>query len=490
MTDKRPALLFVLALMAIGFTVTSLPASTAANGNYEVTVQEQPAGPGIGVYTATTGLLHPVTAAYGPQNVLFGGGAPSSSWTTLHSYTSGTAYTQRGGQTFQSGVTPPLFLEPFVVPGEEAVPVGTSGFRTHYRVTSSGTGNDDLDIFQTVAAIGTAFNDSAVEITTEIFNLGTSDVQIGVRYLLDFQIGSGDDGPGFQFRNPDGPVTVLEVDQMAPAADTFEVIDNNDPGDFACIFGPTNTPFPFFGVGGSVRGPTSLNPTAPTALQFVSWPHASGLPAKFSSFPAQDPFSYTIGPLDAATCVTSFDDSGANYFWGESQASAFTIAPGQSARTTAYLFAFLPGGNPQFPPVIEDDCSDGVDNDIDGMIDADDPDCDDLLVDLASFEVESARRGILLSWKTASEVDNAGFMVLRGISPAGPFLPMQSFLIPAKGSSFSGAAYELLDSQVRRKAVYYYKLVDVDLNGTMTEHGPVAGSWGKPAKAPGGRRNR
>ncbi len=484
-TSRRPSS-FVAAAALTLLAVSSVPAATATNGFYVVTVSDAPGGPGVGVYTAQTDVLHPVTAALGQQNVLFGGGSPSRSWTSIHSYTSSTTYSQRGSQVLQAGAPAPVLLEGFVVPGEAAVPVGTDGFMTHYRLSSTGGGaGDDLDIFQTVRAEGSVFNDSAVELSTQIFNLGASAVQIGIRYFLDFQIGGGDDGPNFQLRDPDGPVEVLEADYFFPAATTFEVIDNNDPSDFVCSLGPTNTPFPLFGVGGSVRGPASLQPTAPTTLQFVSWPHVSGLPAKLTNFAAQDAFFYSIGPLDAASCVVSHDDSAANYFWGETQGDSFTIGPGQSAMVTAYLFAFLPGQQPTFPVSVEN-CEDGLDNDGDGLVDGDDPDCSPLVVDLASFEVESTRRGILVSWKTASEIDNAGFQLLRGPSPAGPWLPLNHFLIPGKGSSVSGASYEFLD-RATRKAVFYYKLVDFDLSGLPTEHGPVAARWGKTASARQGR---
>jgi hypothetical protein len=482
-----PVYLLALGVLVVAPPASLLHAATAGNSFYEVSVIDLPGGAGIGVYTSTTGILHPVTSALGQQNVLFGGGIPSSSWTTIHSYTSNTTYTQRAGQTLQAGAPAPLLLEGFVVPGEEALPSGTEGFVTHYRVTSTGGGgNEDLDIFQTVRAVGAVFNDAAVEITTEVSNLGASDAQIGIRYLLDFQIGGGDDGPAFQFRNPDGLIEVLELDQTSPAADTFEMHDNNDPNDFLCSLSPVNTPFPLFGVGGSVRGPVSLQPTAPTTLQFVSWPHVSGLPGKISSFAAQDAFSYAIGSQDAATCTTSVDDSGANYFWGETQGTAFTIPAGHSARSTAYLFAFLPGQQPLFPIGVED-CNDGVDNDGDGLIDDDDPDCAPLVVDLASFETQEIRRGIKVTWSTASEIDNAGFLLLRGRSPTGPFVPVTPFLIPAKGSAISGASYEFEDRDVRRRTVYYYRLVDVEVSGLSTPHGPVAGSWGAP-KAPRGRR--
>jgi hypothetical protein len=42
-------------------------------------------------------------------------------------------------------------------------------------------------------------------------------------------------------------------------------------------------------------------------------------------------------------------------------------------------------------------------------------------------------------------------------------------LIPAQGAS-----YEFADSNVQNRKTYYYKLEDIDLNGTSTIHGPVS----------------
>jgi hypothetical protein len=480
--DPRLILRFPVALLLFGFGAGAVLAATAANGHYKVTVNDAYSGLGLGLYTATTDILHPVTFAYGPQNVLFGGGTPSSSWTSIHSFTSDTTYSARKGQSLVAGAPAPLILENYALAGEEAVPVGTTGFRTHYQILNAGSGggpNDDLDVFQTLNAVGTNFNDSAVEVTTEVFNISNHDVQIGIRYLLDFQIGSGDDGPSFQLKAPNGPVEVLEQNLNVPAATTFESIDNNDPSKFVCSFGPSNTPFPFFAVGGSVRGPARLSPTPPSLLQFVSWPNVSGLPGKSFFFDAPDAFFYSIGPEDAASCTISIDDSGVSYYWGDAQGNSFSLAPGQSAKVSAYLFAYLPGQPPMFPSSVED-CDDGIDNDGDGLIDVQDPDCQPLAVTLAAFEARSGRRGVDLTWTTATEQDNAGFLLMRAASPNGPYAPVSPFVMAAKGSAASGATYVYEDRAIRKHKVYYYKLVDVDLSGVRTDHGPVAAAVGTP----------
>src|SRR6478609_276934 len=64
----------------------------AGNDFYQVFVQSA-AAPGIGQYTVTTGPQHPVTRSTGAaQNVLFGNGAPGTTYNSIFSYTTHTAY--------------------------------------------------------------------------------------------------------------------------------------------------------------------------------------------------------------------------------------------------------------------------------------------------------------------------------------------------------------------------------------------------------------
>ena len=40
-----------------------------------------------------------------------------------------------------------------------------------------------------------------------------------------------------------------------------------------------------------------------------------------------------------------------------------------------------------------------------------------------------------------------------------------------------GRSYEFVDTAVSRGTIYYYKLEDVDVSGTVTPHGPVCVDW-------------
>ena len=55
----------------------------------------------------------------------------------------------------------------------------------------------------------------------------------------------------------------------------------------------------------------------------------------------------------------------------------------------------------------------------------------------------------------------------------GESIKINTSLIPAKGSSTQGATYEFINTYVKNRKTYYYKLEDIDLKGTATMHGPV-----------------
>jgi len=361
-------------------------ATTGGNDFYRVAVENAPGGVGLGVYTITTGPLHPIVGSLGSQNILFGGGVPGTSFTTIRSYTSGADYVQRNGLTL-GGLAPlTLPLEGFVSPGEEAIVVGNplnpSGFSTVYRPGGVAIAPDNLVIRQTTSAVGASFNDSAVLLKTEITNNGAAPVQIGVRYLWDLQIGADDDGPSFKMKGPDGPPVATDATFFNPGFTSFEITDDNDP---AACFGVGNTPFPFFAVQGSVTGPATLMPTPPTRLSYVSWPDSSGLAGKFGGvIPAISAFDVPSLGVDVSTCLISVDDTGVAYWWGDKPSNALAIAPGATVAVTAYIYAYLPGVPPAFPPPPppgmegppgDPTCSDGVDNDGDGLVDLNDPDC-------------------------------------------------------------------------------------------------------------------
>lgn len=96
------------------------------------------------------------------------------------------------------------------------------------------------------------------------------------------------------------------------------------------------------------------------------------------------------------------------------------------------------------------------------------------LIRLASFTAVPKFFKVAVQWATEAEIDNAGFNLYRAESKDGIYTKINKQIIPADGSAIQGASYEYLDRDVQNGKTYWYKLEDIDLNGTATMHGPVS----------------
>lgn len=87
-------------------------------------------------------------------------------------------------------------------------------------------------------------------------------------------------------------------------------------------------------------------------------------------------------------------------------------------------------------------------------------------IELQSFSgAFKAFAGIELNWKTRSESDNLGFYVQRSMLEKGPYTQISS-LIPANQKG----EYNYTDAEAEAGHACYYRLVDVQSSGFMTEH--------------------
>lgn len=297
---------------------------TVGNGFYDVSVEDSTAG--LGQYTARTGDDHPVTLDTGAyQNVLYGGVGenPGTSYTTVRSFTSETDYINAyalplSGFDVES-------LDDFAT----VETLGSTGVRTTYALPGGAESADELTIVEDVRVNGTTAENSTIEITTTVTNDGDETVDIGVRYLWDWQI-SDDDGPTFAPVQPDAPALLTEQTYTAPDFTAYAVADNNSESS------------PLFVVYGTASGPTSIEPvpTTPDDLMFASWPDS-----------VVSAFAYATDPsLDIASYDGLVDDSAVLYYWGPDAENAITLEPGGSVTVSASLFAALP----EVPPPIID----------------------------------------------------------------------------------------------------------------------------------------
>jgi len=235
-----------------------------SNGIYNLALNT--AGGSVGRYTAGTGPSHPVTILTGSsQNVIYNGSIsfPGTTFNSIRSFTSGTTY------TFGSvaGAVNMDTCSPLVIPG----PLGAT---ITYFLATCGPLTDTLIVQFTALLHGTTSTDSTIEFTTVIINTGLTARSVGVRYMIDFQIGP-DDGPTFQALNPNGVATFLEIGFVPPAFESYRMQNNQ------------GSVVPLFNVLGTVTGPSSVSPTPtpPTELDYTRWPTA------FSTA-----FDYTVVP--------------------------------------------------------------------------------------------------------------------------------------------------------------------------------------------------
>lgn len=104
-------------------------------------------------------------------------------------------------------------------------------------------------------------------------------------------------------------------------------------------------------------------------------------------------------------------------------------------------------------------------------------------VTISSFKAQLQTNQVQLTWRTASEVNNAGFNILRSTSANGTYQKINPNLIPPK-FSISGADYSYTDSTITTGQTYYYKLQAVATNNSTQEFGPQTVAFGSPASTP------
>ena len=96
-------------------------------------------------------------------------------------------------------------------------------------------------------------------------------------------------------------------------------------------------------------------------------------------------------------------------------------------------------------------------------------------VELASFSAEPQGGNVLVSWETATELDNLGFNVYRANSAGGERIRLNDWLIPSQSpGSTVGSSYQFVDRSAEPGMAYHYWLEDIDLEGVGRMNGPVA----------------
>ena len=119
-----------------------------------------------------------------------------------------------------------------------------------------------------------------------------------------------------------------------------------------------------------------------------------------------------------------------------------------------------------------------------------------LPVELSHFRPERTETGtVVIQWTTQSEVDNAGFNILRSQTKTGMFKIVNAQLIPGAGTTAEQNTYTWTDTTAKPNVVYYYQIEDVSfagerqtlatvrLRGLISAKGKLATQWGELKKS-------
>ena len=114
-----------------------------------------------------------------------------------------------------------------------------------------------------------------------------------------------------------------------------------------------------------------------------------------------------------------------------------------------------------------------------------------LPVQLSSFRPERTETGVVIvKWSTESELNNAGFTLLRSETREGEFQVINPTLIIGAGTTSERQSYDFTDTTAKPNVVYYYRIEDVSLDGVrrtlttvrlkgkMSASGKLTTTWG------------
>ena len=88
-----------------------------------------------------------------------------------------------------------------------------------------------------------------------------------------------------------------------------------------------------------------------------------------------------------------------------------------------------------------------------------------LPVQLSHFSAQYVKDKVEINWTTESELNNAGFNILRSTTRTKNFHRINTKLIKGAGTTGERTKYQFVDKNAKPDVVYYYRIEDVDLSG-------------------------
>ena len=104
-------------------------------------------------------------------------------------------------------------------------------------------------------------------------------------------------------------------------------------------------------------------------------------------------------------------------------------------------------------------------------------------VTLSSLEAAASNGKIVITWKTQSELDNAGFYLYRSTQSDVGYDIIGDFF-PSQGEGEAGWTYVFTDTDVTVGPVYYYILEWIDNNGDSQSYGPKSATLNPATTTP------
>ena len=92
-----------------------------------------------------------------------------------------------------------------------------------------------------------------------------------------------------------------------------------------------------------------------------------------------------------------------------------------------------------------------------------------LPVELSFFRPTLEDGKVTIQWTTESELDNAGFNILRSETRDGEFTQVNEQMIQGKGTTAERTTYKWVDTTAKPGVVYYYQIEDVSFAGDHTK---------------------
>lgn len=277
---------------------------------------------------------------------------------------------------------------------------------------------------------------------------------------IDYDQPSTDDAEFIELVGPDGASLDGYVIELVTGSNgsVYRSVDLNGeviPSDNVNGFG-------FFVIGAATVSNVDLTPSSWPTTDIIQNGSPDGLLLKLNGA-VVDGFSYegAIDPLDNSDFTAGMAISAT-----EDNADDPNLSIG---RTT---LGFDDTDQDQFFESTSNTPSPGAVNSAHGQTDQ------SLPVSLTSFTATAGNSKVTLHWITASEQENVGFEVLRSTEKQGDYSLLSSYEnnpnLEGQFNSSTQTKYIFEDQTVVNDVTYWYKLVDVDVNGVHVEHGPMS----------------